>query len=451
MTTTQVPKELSKMQSAFAPTYDGPMHYCLYARKSSEDDERQALSIDSQIKEMVELAHKEGLHVVEVRRESHSAKDSGERPEYNRLLQDLRDKKFNAILTWAPDRLSRNAGDLGALVDLMDQGVLQEIRTHGQRFRNSPNEKFLLMILCSQAKLENDNRGINVVRGLKNKCAMGMRPGVAPLGYINEKHIERHKGRVVLDPVRAPIIKEIFIRYTHQRMSGRKLKVWLDKEVDFTTRTGKRIQLSGIYRILSTPFYYGKFEYPEGSGNWYKGSHEPIITKQLFDEAQLRLAEAPERPTAWGSKDLAFTQLITCGGCGASITAEEKWKYRKDGTGKRYVYYHCTDGKRKNCKQPYLREEELMEQLFNIIDDVSIQKIGMRDKIEEEITRYETFTMGVLGRKETGAKKQVPRISIKKYAKYMLENGTSEQKREILQHLKSELVMKDKKIMLAQQ
>lgn len=444
MATTQVPKELSKMQSAFAPTYEGPMHYCLYARKSSEDDERQALSIDSQIKEMVELANKEGLHVVEVRRESHSAKDSGERPEYNRLLQDLREKKFNAILTWAPDRLSRNAGDLGALVDLMDQGILQEIRTHGQRFRNSPNEKFLLMILCSQAKLENDNRGINVVRGLKNKCEMGMRPGVAPLGYLNEKHIERHKGRVILDPIRAPIIKEIFIRYTHQRMSGRKLKTWLDTEIDFTTRTGKRIQLSGVYRILSTPFYYGKFEYPEGSGNWYKGSHEPIITKQLYDEAQVRLAEAPESTTKWGSKDLAFTRLITCGSCGSSITAEEKWKYKKDGTGTKYTYYHCTDGKRKDCKEPYLREEDLMEQLFGIIDKVSIQKIGMREKIEEEIQRYETFTMGVLGRKETGAKKQVPRISIRKYAKYMLENGTNEEKREILQHIKDELVLKNK-------
>lgn len=436
------------MQSAFAPTYDGPMHYCLYARKSSEDDERQALSIDSQIKEMMELANKEGLHIVEVRRESHSAKDSGERPEYNRLLQDLRERKFNAILTWAPDRLSRNAGDLGALVDLMDQGILQEIRTHGQRFRNSPNEKFLLMILCSQAKLENDNRGINVVRGLKTKCEMGVRPGIAPLGYLNERHIERHKGRVILDPVRAPTIKEMFVRYAHHRMSGRKLKEWLDKEVDFTTRTGRRITLSAIYRTLSTHFYYGKFEYPEGSGNWYKGSHEPIITKQLFDEAQARLSENPEKTVQWGSKDFGFTRLITCGACSSSITAEEKWKYKKDGTGKRYVYYHCSDAKRTNCKQPYIREEELMEQLLGIIDQVSIQKIGMRDKIEEEIKRYETFTMGVLGKKETCARKQVPRISIKKYAKYMLENGTNEEKREVLQHLKSELVLRNKKLNL---
>ncbi|MEK7590981.1 MAG: recombinase family protein, partial [Patescibacteria group bacterium] len=137
----------------------GKMKYCLYARKSSEDDERQALSIDSQIKAMLELAKREGLEIAEVRRESHSAKASGARPVFKQLLTDVRAGMFNGILTWAADRLSRNAGDLGTVVDLMDQGRLIEIRTHGQRFTNNPNEKFLFMILCSQAKLENDNRG----------------------------------------------------------------------------------------------------------------------------------------------------------------------------------------------------------------------------------------------------------------------------------------------------
>ncbi|MDD5055842.1 MAG: recombinase family protein [Candidatus Peribacteraceae bacterium] len=147
--------------------------YCLYARKSSEDDERQALSIDSQIKEMMSMAKRDGIEVVEIRKESHSAKASSARPVYNQLLRDIREGEFNSILTWAPDRLSRNAGDLGTLVDLMDQGLLHEIRTHGQTFTNNPNEKFLLMILCSQAKLENDHRGINIKRGMKTRAEMG--------------------------------------------------------------------------------------------------------------------------------------------------------------------------------------------------------------------------------------------------------------------------------------
>jgi DNA invertase Pin-like site-specific DNA recombinase len=70
---------------------------------------------------MQALADKEGLNVVEIRKESHSAKASSQRPIFNGLINDIRSGKFNAILTWAPDRLSRNAGDLGSLVDLIDQ------------------------------------------------------------------------------------------------------------------------------------------------------------------------------------------------------------------------------------------------------------------------------------------------------------------------------------------
>lgn len=145
--------------------------YCLYVRKSSEQDERQALSIEQQIKEMEVLAEHWGIKIIETRRESHSSKIAGTRPVFNKLIQDIRLGYFNGIIAWAPDRLSRNAGDLDILVDLMDQHKLVEIRTHSQTFSNNPNEKFLLMILGSQAKLENDNRGLNVIRGLKNKAA----------------------------------------------------------------------------------------------------------------------------------------------------------------------------------------------------------------------------------------------------------------------------------------
>jgi DNA invertase Pin-like site-specific DNA recombinase len=261
-----------------------PVRYCLYARKSSEQDERQALSIDAQIKEMLELAEREKLEVVATRRESHSAKDSNQRPEYNRLITDIRAGTFNGILTWAPDRLSRNGGDLGALVDLMDQGKLAEIRTPSQHFTNSPNEKFLLMILCSQAKLENDNRGVNVKRGQRAKVQQGWRPNMSPLGYFNTKTTMKGEQKVLLDPERAPVIKEMFER-ANMGHSGRKLKSWLE-EVGFTTRKGKKLPLSMIYLILRNPYYYGKFEYPCGSGNWFPVAHESIISEELFSDVQ---------------------------------------------------------------------------------------------------------------------------------------------------------------------
>src|SRR5258706_9639097 len=120
--------------------------YCVYARKSMEDEESQALSIDSQLSEMKKIIERDGLKVVEIKTESHSAKDSGQRPVFNEMLSDIKNEKYNAILTWHANQLSRNAGDLGMLVDLMDKGLLLEVRTFSQTFSNSPNEKFMLMI-----------------------------------------------------------------------------------------------------------------------------------------------------------------------------------------------------------------------------------------------------------------------------------------------------------------
>ena len=417
--------------------------YRLYARKSSEEDERQALSIDSQIKEMLAAAERDGLNIAEVRRESHSAKASGMRPVYNRLVEEIRAGFFNGILTWAPDRLSRNAGDLGAIVDLMDQGLLKEIRTHGQRFTNSPNEKFLLMILCSQAKLENDNRGINVKRGQRSKLEMGHRPCLAPLGYLNEKLTTRGESKILVRPERAPIITEMFNKVAFKHYTGRDLFEWVNEETNFTTRAGKKMALSVIYRVLQNPFYYGKFEWPVGSGKWYEGKYKPLITKELFDKVRENLAIAPKsRP---GTKEFNFTKLMRCGACGSGITAEEKFKKLSDGTVSRYVYYKCTKFANHECDEASIREEELTTQLLDLMDKIDLDELGARKKVQEEIEKYKRFSQGVFGKMMT-QEYHVPQIDVKNYAKFVLQNGTRDEKRDLLACLKSKIFLKKQKI-----
>ncbi len=417
--------------------------YCLYARKSTEQDELQALSIDSQIKEMQAMADKEGLHVAEIRKESHSAKDSGQRPVFNQILADVQTGKFTGIICWAPDRLSRNAGDLGRTVDLMDQGLLHDIRTHGQRFTNNPNEKFLLMILGSQAKLENDHKGENVKRGLRAKCAQGWRPGVSPVGYIHDKYADKGSKRVLLDPIRAPIVKEMFEKVACEDWSGRKIYNWLVNEKDFKTKNNKRLSLSRIYVILKDNYYYGEFEYPVGSGVWYEGKHDPIITKELYLKTQANLQAPPRRSP--GTNDFAFTKLLYCGACGSGICAEEKFKHQKNGNVHRYVYYHCTKGKDRNCKEKALREEELLKQLLHLIDKIDIDEIGAKEKIQREVARYRKFSYGVLGQ-ETEFDKRPIEVDIRNYAKYILSEGSKDEKRELLSCLRSRVEIKNKMI-----
>lgn len=419
------------------------MKYCLYARKSTEEDERQALSIDSQIKEMLEMAIRDNIQITEVRKESHSAKDSGQRPVFNKLITDIKRGVFNGILCWAPDRLSRNAGDLGAMVDLMDQGLIKEIRTHGQRFTNSPNEKFLLMILGSQAKLENDHKGENVKRGLRAKCEQGWRPGRAPIGYIHDKYADKGAKKVFIDSKRAPIIKQLFEKVANEQYSCRRIYRWLKDETDLRTKNNKFMTISMVQRMIKEPFYYGEFEYPVGSDKWYKGGYDPIISKELYTKANEQLSRG--NISRQDCKEFAFTKLIKCGHCGSGVSAEEKFKKLADGSVRRYVYYGCSRAKNINCKGGYLREEELIEQLTQVIDKLDINDIGLKNQFNEEIERYYKFSKGLLGTAEIDFNKQKD-VDMRNYAKYVLREGSIIEKREVLGCLESKLIMKNKKI-----
>lgn len=416
--------------------------YCLYARKSTESEERQILSIDSQIKEMLLLAERESLEIVCMKRESHSAKETGQRPIFNEIIQEISEGKYNGILTWAPDRISRNAGDLGRIVDLMDSGKLSDIRTYGQRFSNNPNEKFLLMILGSQAKLENDNRGINVKRGLRTRVEMGLWPGVAPIGYMNQKRMDL-KCQIIQDPDRAPIIKKIFEKMAYEKWSGRKIYHWLKFELNFKTPGNHDLALGSIFRIIQNHIYYGYFEYPRKSDNWYQGKHEPIVTKELFDKANEQLKRDNIQRE---NKEFSFTKLFTCGYCGSGISAEEKWKQLKNGTHAKYIYYSCNRAKDRHCKNQYIREEELITEMLKILDKVDINELGMRQKLEDEIARFNIFRRSVLG--STDRIKEREDTDIKNYAKYILKEGSTTEKRELLANLRSKIVYKDKTLTL---
>ncbi len=417
-----------------------PVKYCLYARKSTEQEDKQVLSIDSQIKEMEKMALADSLDIISRKQESHSAKEAGQRPVFNEIVEELKQGKFNGILTWAPDRIARNAGDLGRVVDLMDQKKLIEIRTYGQKFMNTPNDKFMLMILGSQAKLENDNKVINVKRGLKMRASMGLRPSMAPTGYINSKNKDE-KCQVIVDAKRAPIIKEMFEKVANENYSGRKIYKWL-REIDFKNKNGKYVTLGNIYRMLRMTFYYGVFEYPEGSGEWYTGKHVPIISQSLFEAVQEKIKV--EKKKAYG-REFAFTRVLHCAYCESGITAEEKIKELKDGGSNAHVYYRCTKVKNRECPNESVKESILIDEMLPIIDKMSMDKSELKKKLEEEVARYALFQTGVLGVDLNQSKKHKD-ISIKTFAKHMLKHGTMLQKREVLSCIKSRILLKDKKL-----
>jgi len=417
------------------------MRYCLYARKSTEQDEKQALSIESQIREMAQIAEREGLEIVEVRKESHSAKESGTRPVFVEILKDIEKNRFNAILTWAPDRLSRNAGDLGNLVDLIDQKKLLQIKTFGQTFTNSPSDKFLLMILCSQAKLENDNKSINVKRGLRARVEMGLWPAQPPTGYkkVNDRMA---KCEVEIDPERADTIRQIFEKISYEKWSVSKVHAWLRYDLDFKTHRGFHLSLGNVFKIINNTFYYGRFEFPQGSGIWYEGKHKPIITKELFDETRNSIKSQTIKSQG---KEFAFTRIMKCGACGSGITADEKFKKLLNGGVNRHVYYRCTKAKDRNCKNPALNETELIESLLDMVDTLNINKVKLTAKLDVEIQKFKKLQAMFLGKKKT---EKIEPIDLKDYTKFVLKEGSPLEQRSILECISSELVLKNKIIKL---
>jgi len=174
----------------------------------------------------------------------------------------------------------------------------------------------------------------------------------------------------------------------------------------------------------------------------HKGKHKPLISKVLFDQVQIQLAVAPKAP--YGSKEFGFTRILKCGACKTGVTAEEHVKRIKTtGEIRRYIYYHCGRANDLDCIEPYIREVDLMDELLGLIDKLELDEIGAQEQFKDELERYHKFN-DVIGNGQTEVTK--PAIDLKAYAKYVLEHGTKEEKREILRYARGEILLKDKKV-----
>ena len=137
--------------------------------------------------------------------------------------------------------------------------------------------------------------------------------------------------------------------------------------------------------------------------------------------------------------------MMTCKLCGSDICADEKYKKQQNGNVHRYVYYGCTKARGADCKCGYTEEKEILKQFEELIDKISLNEIEIKARIKEDIERFSKMRKFFLGAKD---KISVPNIDIREYAKYVLREGTNEEKREILGCLKSRIYLAQKKITL---
>ena len=224
------------------------------------------------------------------------------------------------------DRLARNPVDGGNISWMLQEGVLQRIQTHERAY--CPTDNVLMMsVEFGMANQYVRDLSHNVRRGLLAKVEKGWYPGVAKPGYMNDPHGLKGERVVRPDPQRFPLVKRVFHLVLSGLYTPPQVLEKLNHEWGF--RTSKHRKLGGLplsrgalYRILTDPFYYGWFEFPKGSGNWYQGKHKPMITEEEFQRIQQLLGKGgrprPQKHT------FAYTGLIRCGECGGAITAEIK-------------------------------------------------------------------------------------------------------------------------------
>jgi site-specific DNA recombinase len=408
--------------------------YLIYCRKSSEAEDRQVLSIESQTRELEQLARKLNIQI-EILSESQSAKAPG-RPVFNAMMQRLYRGDAAGILCWKLDRLARNPVDGGSIIWAIKQHGITVI-TPAQTFSSDQDNVILMYIEFGMAQKYVDDLSKNTKRGLKTKVENGWHPGIAPPGYLNFTDRKTGQNVLVIDPERFPLLRRMWDLMLTGIHNPSKILERANREWKFRTRPtrkmgGKPLSRSAIYRMFTNSFYCGVFEYPIGSGKTYQGKHVPMVTLDEFDRVQ-RLLGRDGRPRPKSTLDFMFAGLLRCGECTRAIIAEEKhqviceicrfkFAYRQREACPRcltslsqmpnaqflhYTYYHCLKRGEPRCSQGSTSEQMLIMQVVSFLN---------RLHLSESFKNWALTYLQEIHEQEQGATRDIRATQQKAYA-----------------------------------
>jgi DNA invertase Pin-like site-specific DNA recombinase len=391
----------------------------MYIRKSSESEDRQALSIPAQERELRALADRKGYVVVGAPiAESMSAKRPG-RPGFAELLQRLENGEADGILCWHLDRLARNPIDGGQIMWKVGKPTLSVIAAPDREYAGTPDDKMLMSIIFGMATKYSDDLAKNVMRGTREALLRGLWPGKYKFGYMRDPDT----GLMVPDPKRWSLVRQLWdwrlegvsVQEIHRRavqelgltrpVSARSLRqaaVRLEEgeidDMDEPRPLCGRQLLAGpigrntLYHLLSDPFYAGQMAF---DGRVYKGIHKAMVTPDEFARAQFHdETPAPSAPTLL---PFAYRGLIRCGTCGAAVTAERKTNRQ----GHKYVYYHCARRQRTDvpCRERSVTEDEI---------DAEMQAFLGRFRLPDAVLT--AFEADVVAQLDAAAQQQVTAV-----------------------------------------
>ena len=321
------------------------------------------------------------------------------------MINRIKKGEAQGIVSWHPDRLSRNEIDASTITYLTRTGIIGDLKFGSYNYDNSPEGIMMLQLALSQSQYFSSKLGKDVKRGLQRKASLGWWPGPSKPGYLNTPNELKGQKTILRDPERFPLIQKMFKTLLTRLYSPSQVLDVLNNDWGYTTGKrgkfgGKPMSHSFFYKVISDPFYYGWFEFPKNSNKWYKGVHDPMITKEEYDEVQMMIGKSLSNPRAENRQD-AFYGSFFCGECGGTMTPDfkiqticSKCKHKFSSRSIdhcpncktklfdmispkqiKYVYYCCKKNKDKNCSQTKNIEEKMVnEQILEVLSQIKISE-----------------------------------------------------------------------------
>lgn len=410
-----------------------------YFRVSTKQQEDEGYSLENQEAKTLKYAQDNNLKIVKHWSGSESAwkKSDGkakERKIFNEMVEYVnKHKEINHIIFYSQDRMTRNIHDYTTIENLREiRGLTVHFSQTGDKQvgKLTSDKKMFGRIRENFDEFFSDFISEKTAPAMKEKAKTGVYPGTAPIGYLNNKG----EKTIEVDEKRAHYIQELFQKVASGNYSMRVITKELATRGLRSKKTGGIVSKSTLYNTINNPFYYGYFNW---KGELYKGTHQPLVSKELWEKANEILRS--DKPYITGQK-FAFNGILKCGVCGCTISGG---KYKKN----KYTYYHCSQSKEKH-KSPFISEQEMSEKLKKIVFDVIIPD-SIADWLEKGIMLY-------VERKEKSDKNirenlllelnQTKKILERTYQRELEEENLSDTKKEFYRKKEFELEEKLKKI-----
>ena len=322
----------------------------IYIRVSTEDQAREGFSLPEQEERLRDFCKFRNYKIYKIYKDAGISAKNDNRPAYQEMIQDVKDKNINVIVAFKLDRLTRSVYDIEKLMTLVNKYECDIDCLADESNTTTSNGRMVMRIMTSVSQNEIEKCSERTKLGLYGAIKAGHIPGVTPVGYDRENKLLK------INPISSEVVKRIFEMYSHGK-SHFTIKKILNEE----QALGKsNWQDSSIRKILSNPIYKGDYVINKGTKNeiYYENICPAIVSRDLWDLCQEQGAKNSKNYIR--KEDYYFLQKLKCPTCGRIMGGKATQKP----SGKSYYYYQCHD-----CKN-HLKEVDIERQMLDILNEI---------------------------------------------------------------------------------